>query len=192
MLRNARIAFAAIACLVASVAQAQAPTAPAVKGALAGNVVTITATIESVDQATRMVTLRGSDGRVVSMKASDKVKNLAQVKPGDQLVIKHAEAVALTLRKGSTGRSETVTTVPPQTAPLGAKPAMATAEQTTIVANVQSVDAAKRVVVLEGPQGRYLPLKVKDAAQLKGIKAGDSVEATFVEAVVIEVVGPKK
>jgi Cu/Ag efflux protein CusF len=97
----------------------------------------------------------------------------------------------LTLRKGSAGRSETVTTLPPQAAPLGAKPAMTTAQQTTIVANVQSVDAAKRLVVLEGPRGGYLQLKVKDAAQLKDIKAGDSVEATYTEAVIMKVVTPK-
>jgi Cu/Ag efflux protein CusF len=190
MFKHARIAAAVAALFVATVAQAQ--TAPAVKAAMAGDVVTITAKIEAVDQATRMVTLRTPEGKVVTMKASDKVKNLAQVKAGDELVIKHAEAVALVLRKGSTGRSETVTTLPPQGAPLGAKPGMTTAQQTTIVANVQSVDAAKKSVVLEGPNGRYLPLKVKDAAQLKDVKAGDSVEATYIEALVVEVVGPKK
>ncbi len=190
MLKQARIAAAVAALFIATAAQAQ--TAPAVKAAMAGDVVTITAKIEAVDQATRMVTLRTPEGKVVTMKAGDNVKNLAQVKAGDELVIKHAEAVALTLRKGSTGRSETVTTVPPQTAPKGAKPAMATAQETRIVANVQSVDAASRTVVLEGPQGRYLPLKVKDAALLKDVKAGDSVEATFIEALVVEVVGPAK
>ena len=193
MLKQVRVAAAVAALFIATAAQAQtAQTAPAVKAAMAGDVVTITAKIEAVDQATRMVTLRTPEGKVVTMKAGDNVKNLAQVKAGDELVIKHAEAVALTLRKGSTGRSETVTTVPPQTAPKGAKPAMATAQETRIVANVQSVDAANKTVVLEGPHGRYLPLKVKDAAVLKDVKAGDSVEATFIEALVVEVVGPAK
>jgi Cu/Ag efflux protein CusF len=190
MLKHSRTAVA-IATLILAVA-AHAQTAPAVKDGMAGKVVTVTSKIEAVDQATRMVTLRGPDGNVVTMKVSDKVKNLAQVKVGDELVIKHVEAVALTLRKGSPGRSETVTTLPPQAAPLGAKPGVTTAQKTTIVANVQSVDMAKRTVVLQGPQGRYLPLKVKNASQLKGVKAGDSVEATFVEAVIMEVVSPKK
>lgn len=193
MRKSIPFAVVVAATFIAAGAQAQtAPGAPAVKAALAGDVVTITAKIEAVDQATRMVTLRGPEGRLVTMKAGDNVKNLAQVKPGDELVIKHAEAVALALRKGSTGRSETVTTLPPQGAPAGAKPGMTAAQETRIVANVQSVDAAKRTVVLEGPNSRYVTLKVKDAALLKDVKAGDSVEATFIEALVVEVVGPAK
>ncbi len=197
-----RLAVAIATALFAAVAHAQgtapaaaAPagaTAPAVKAALAGEVVTITARIEAVDQATRMVTLRGPEGRVVTMKAGPEVKNLAQVKAGDELVIRHAEAVALKLRKGSPGRSKTVTTLPPQGAPAGAKPAFTTAQETTIVANVESVDVPAKRVVLQGPEGRYLPLRVKYTSMIRNVKPGDSVEATFIEALVVEVVGPKQ
>ena len=41
------------------------------------------ATVEAIDQSTRMVTLKGSKGNSVTFKASDEVKNLAQVKVGD-------------------------------------------------------------------------------------------------------------
>jgi Cu/Ag efflux protein CusF len=190
MSRNIKAILAVSALAFATAAAAQ--TAKPVDAALVGDVVTVTARIEAVDQATRMVTLKGPEGRVVTMKASDAVKNLAQVKAGDELVIKHAEAVAIALKRGSAGRSSVTTTLPPQTAPLGARPAMVTAQETVLVANVTSVDAAKKSVVLQGPQGRYLPLKVKDAALLKDVKVGDSVEVTFIEALLMEVVGPKK
>jgi Cu/Ag efflux protein CusF len=177
---------------VAFAASAAAQTGKAVDAAMAGDVVTLTAKIEAVDQANRTVTLKGADGRVTMMKVSPEVKNFAQVKAGDELVLKHAEAVAIELKKGSAGRSALTTTMPPQTAPAGAKPGMAAAQETVIVANVQSVDTAKNVVVLEGPGGRYLPIKVKNPALMKDVKAGDSVEVKYIEAVLIEVVGPAK
>ncbi len=192
MSMNIKSILAVSALAFAVTATAVAQTAQPADAALVGDVVTVTVRIEAVDQAKRMVTLKGPEGRVVTMKVSDAVKNLAQVKAGDELVIKHAEAVAVALKKGSGGRSAVTTTLPPQTAPLGARPGMVTAQQTVLVANVTSVDAAKKSVVLQGPEGRYLPLKVKDAALLKDVKVGDSVEVTFVEALLMEVVGPKK
>jgi len=173
-------------------ASAGAQTAKAVDAAMAGDVVTLTAKIEAVDQVNRTVTLKDANGRVRTMKVGPEVKNFAQVKAGDELVMKHAEAVALELKKGSPGRSAVTTTMPPQAAPAGAKPGVATATETVIVANVQSVDTKTNVVVLEGPGGKYLPVKVKNPALIKDVKAGDSVEVRYIEALVVEVVGPKK
>ena len=61
-----------------------------------------------------------------------------------------------------------------------------------IVANVERVDAAKNVVLLEGPNARYVEVKVKNPALMKDIKAGDKVEVTYVEAFLVEDVGPAK
>ena len=174
-------------------AQPMQPAAPKMMdGAMAGDVVTVTAKVIAIDQASRMITLQGPSGRKVSMKVGDQVKNLAQVKAGDELVVKYAEAVSVTLEKGATGRSETTTSTGPITAPPGAMPAAAAAKQTVIVANVQSVDAAKNMVVLEGPNGNYVEVKVKNPTVMKEVKAGDKVKATYTEAMLVEVVGPKK
>ena len=47
-------------------------------------------------------------------------------------------------------------------------------------------------MLLEGPNSRYVEVKVKDPNVLKEIKAGDDVEITYTEAVVVDVVTPKK
>jgi hypothetical protein len=168
-------------------------TAPAqvadAKGAV--EVATLTAKIESVDLANRMVTVKGPMGRVVALRVDDKVKNLAQVKAGDEIVLKYLEAVSVALVKGGPGRSETQTTTGPVTAPAGAKPGAAIAQTTKIVARVESVDPKTQTVLLQGPNGRYAEVKVRDAAVFNDIKAGDDVAATFTEAVVVEVVAPK-
>ena len=78
------------------------------------------------------------------------------------------------------------------TAAPGAKPGAAQARQVTITANVESVDATRQVVLLQGPGGRYVEAKIKDPAVFKTIKPGDKIDATYTEAVLIEVVAPGK
>lgn len=182
--------------VAAAHAQTAAQPAPAAKpttmdAAMAGDVTTITVKIESVDPATRTIVVKGPMGRTIALKADDRVKNFAQIKAGDTVVVKYAEAVAVQLKRGVTGRSETVTTQAAK-APEGAKPGAAATRTTTIIANVERVDAAKSQVLLEGPNGRYVELKVKDPQLMKDVKAGDKVEVTFVEAFLVEDVGAAK
>ncbi len=62
----------------------------------------------------------------------------------------------------------------------------------TVIADVIGVDAEKQTVKLKGPK-RTVDLKVRDPEQLKLIKVGDQVEATFTEAVAVAVEpAPKK
>jgi hypothetical protein len=195
-----RIAAACAAVAVALPLAAQQP-APApmqspaqapkmMDAAGAADVTTLTAKIEAVDQANRTVTVKGPMGRVVTLKVDPKVKNFAQVKVGDEIVLKYAEAVSVKLDKGSPGRSETVTSTGPVTAAAGEKPGGGVAQQTVIVANVQSVDAKRQAVLLQGPKGNYVEVKVKDPDVFKNVKVGDSVQVTYTEAVIIEVVTP--
>ena len=185
-----KILFIAAAALAFSAA-AQQPAAP-MPGKTVADAVTITAKVEAVDLPNRLVTVRGPMGRSVVIKADDRVKNLAQVKVGDDLVMKYVEAVSIELKKGSSGRMQTSTSTGPVTAPMGSKPGVAAVNTTTMVANVDKVDTANSEVLLHGPQGRYVEVKVKDPAVMKDIKVGDSVQATYTEALLVEVVGPAK
>ncbi len=195
-LSSIAVALAAAAISLPLAAQYGAPAAaPAaapkvMDTAGAADVTTVTVKIEAVDQANRTVTLRGPMGKVVTLKVGPEVKNLAQVKAGDDLIVKYAEAVSVKLEKNVEGRSATTTTTGPVGAPAGSMPKGGMATQTTIVANVQSVDAKKQEVLLEGPGGRFVEVKVKDPAVFSSIKPNDKVAVTYTEAIVLEVVPP--
>ena len=60
----------------------------------------------------------------------------------------------------------------------GEQPAAVAGRTVTVIADVIGVDAAKQTVKLKGPK-RTVDLKVRDPKQLKLIKVGDQVEATF-------------
>jgi hypothetical protein len=55
--------------------------------------------VESVDQTSRHVSLRGPQGGLVTVTAGPEVRNLQQVKPGDYVVVTYREALAAELAK---------------------------------------------------------------------------------------------
>ena len=146
----------------------------------------IVATVEEVDAAKGHVTLKGPKGNVVPLTVGPEVRNLAQVKVGDQVRVRYAEALSLTLKKdgkelrSAKGASETMR------APAGATPAGAVGEQVTVIADVIAVDAKTQQVTLKGPN-RTVDLYVEDPEQLKLIKVGDQIEAVYTQAVAVAV-----
>ena len=68
-------------------------------GVMVADTVKITATVEAVDYAKRTVTLKGPEGKTVTLKVGEAARNFDQVKVGDQVVAKYTEAVAISVQK---------------------------------------------------------------------------------------------
>jgi len=58
--------------------------------------VTVTATVEALDKKKRTATLKGSEGKSVTVKVKDP-KNMKNVKVGDEVVITYSEALAISV-----------------------------------------------------------------------------------------------
>jgi len=153
----------------------------------------IVATVEEVDAAKGHVTLKGPKGNLVPLTVGPEVRNLAQVKVGDKVRVRYAEALSLTLKKDGKELPSAKAASETMRAPAGATPAGAVGEQVTVVANVIAVDAKTHQVTLKGPN-RTVDLYVEDPEQLKLIKVGDQIEAVYTQAVAVTVepVAPKK
>jgi hypothetical protein len=59
----------------------------------------LTATVENINYDLRLVTLRGPAGNARTLKVAPRVESLRQVKVGDELVVRHTEALAITVLK---------------------------------------------------------------------------------------------
>lgn len=181
---------AALSALAAQAQTAAAPAAsqPTIAGAKAG-VTRLTAygEITAIDVAQRLVTIKGPKGNVGVFAVDPAVRNLDQVKVGDRIRLDYEVGVALALRKGGDGIREKVEADSAAVAQKGAKPGVAAARTTTLVANVVSVNTKKKYATLKGPEGRVVDVAVEDPAVLKEIKAGDQVVAVITEAVAVNV-----
>jgi Cu/Ag efflux protein CusF len=184
------------AMLAALVLPAGAQTGAAVVGkgpgvAAAAQTVKMTATITKIDAATRAVTLKGPEGREVTLTAGDEVKNFAQMKVGDVVNVEYVEALTIELKKGSTAPVARTEQAAAGAAKPGEKPAGMVGRQVTVTAEVVDVNPKTQVVTLRGPQ-RTVELKVRDPEQFKRVAKGDRVEATYTEAMAIAVEPAKK
>jgi Cu/Ag efflux protein CusF len=186
------IAAAPIAVQAQPAANAKTAVAVAPGKAMAGASTTATATVIGVDAATRVVTLKGADGKVFDVTCGDEVKNFAQIKVGDLVHAEYAMGLSLELKKAGSKGTEKKGAAPAEehsvaTAPLGAKPAGAVTRKVTALADVIAVDEKNHVVSLRGPRGNEVDLDVQDPDQLKNIKKGDHVEVVYTEALAIVV-----
>jgi len=132
------------------------------------------------------VTWSTADGTLLTFTAGPDVRNLAQVKVGDVVTLSHTVALVLELKKTSGGIRERVESEGGLRAAPGQMPGAVMAREVRVVADVTKIDTKNKTVTLRGPK-RSMKLRVDDPKQLAGIKLGDQVEATFIDAVAVTV-----
>lgn len=154
------------------------------------NVATVTATVEEIDYPTRNLTLRGPEGNAITVKADERVKNLDQVKVGDQVVAEYVESVALFVQKPELGAIADETRFV-KVAARGEKPGAIAVATQEIRATVEAIDYENRLVTLRGPRGNAVTLRVDESVvNFKNVKQGDEVVARHTEAMAINVRKP--
>lgn len=161
--------------------------------AIVVDLITVSATVKSVDLATRMVTLIGADGKTFVVKADEEVRNLPQVRPGDTVKIEFYEGVAAQLNPPGTPASSPSVTAEMVRAAPGQRPGAAVGKVITKTVVIDSIDTATNVVTFHEatlPQQHPLTVTVKRPqfqAMLKTLKAGDQVSLSFFEALAVSV-----
>ncbi len=180
----------AAASLLATTATAQEkaptaePTMAAIADAMVGARETITAVgvVQSVDLKSRLVSIKDyPDGRIFTIHAGPEVRNLAQIGPGSVVKAEYHEALALALEKVQSGgvnvREDTVSA---GRTPAGGLPGGSIEENVKMLGTILAIDTAKRTVLIQGAV-HHVSLKIPANMDLKDLKVGDQVMATYVQ-----------
>jgi len=160
-------------------------TAPGQAKAVA--LVTATGTIDSIDAATRTIKIKLPSGALREVEVGNEVRNFDQLKVGDNVKAKYVESLTIELKKDGkqvVGRTESTSL---DRAQPGAKPGGVAKHEVTVVADVVNVDAKKHLVQVKNEHGETVDLNVKDPEQLKLVKKGDQVQATYTVALAVAV-----
>ena len=190
------VAAIALGCQLAY-AQPKAPQGATVVASEPGKVAVVTvaeatATVVAINKATRVVTLKGAQGRTLDVVCGDEVKNFAQIRVGDNVKVSYKEALTLELKKTRAPLEASATAAAVGAAP-GSRPAGATGVEITVLADVVAVDPKKSIISLKGPAGNVMDLKVYNPDQFKVVKKGDQVEVVYSQALAVAVTPvPKK
>ena len=147
--------------------------------------VTVTATIEAIDKATRTVTLKRQNGTSLPIIAPDEMEGFNSLRVGDIVTATYFEALAVNVRKpgdpAPSGSPSTVTRRKDRT------PGSETRREQTFTVTIEAIDPKAPSVTVKGPQGRVASFLVRDPAQLQRVKVGDTVDVTYYESLLIKV-----
>lgn len=149
------------------------------------------ALVTAINKATRTISLKGPEGRSFDVVAGDAVKNFAQIKVNDEVIVEYIRALTLEVKKGG-GPSSRVDSADAVRAKPGEKPGVAVGRQVTIIADVIDVNPKEKTITVKGPKGNIVELEVKNPDHFKVVKKGDQVEANYVEAVALSVEPARK
>src|SRR5882672_7846073 len=132
--------------------------------------VEISALVLAVDKASRTVTLKGPQSKVV-----------------DYLFVRYLQSLSLELQKVKSGPTGIVEQSATATARPGERPGAAAGREVTAIAKVTAVNPKASTITLKGPRGNSVTLDVRNPEQFKVVKVGDDVRVTYTEAVAISV-----
>jgi hypothetical protein len=155
---------------------------------ITGETKTVTATVESIERASREVTLKKADGTYTVVTVPDEAKRFDSLKIGDKVTAKYYENIVLRLKlPGETSvdaASESVTPTP------GTKPTGTAAKQRTITATITAIDSTVPSITFSGPNGWTYSSRVEDKKALAKVKVGDKVDITWTTALLISFDAP--
>ena len=175
----------AIPC-VAEQAATEADANTELPGVMATADATAVATVEAIDMDNRVLTLRRPDGTLVDLVAGDEVRNLAQVKVGDRVVVQHKIGLVMTISPADGSTPQRVDSVEAARAEPGEKPGGMVRKTVEAVGTVQAIDRKTRTVTLQGER-HTVTLPVAEDVDLGAFEVGDRVDAVYQESLAISV-----
>ena len=151
-----------------------------------------TVTITSIDREKRTVTLKNPDGETKVVQVPVEMKNFDTVKVGDKIDLDYYESVAVKILPKGAKPSMSQTSSGTQVAPGGGT-ATGTRE-TTVAAEIVSIDPKANKITFKGPQGGIRTVSVSDPEvqkKLPMLKVGQVVQLTYSEAMAASIRKPE-
>jgi hypothetical protein len=143
----------------------------------------VKATVVSVDQATRMVTLTGPDGKNFEVEAGPAVQHLDQVKPGDVVVATYTESLAFQV--APTGETPVGASQSAKRTDLGGE----VGHQVTSSFKINAYDQNTHELWVTTAKGETKKIVVQDPKaqeRLKTLSPGTTVQVTYSESLAIK------
>jgi len=156
--------------------------------------VNIDATVENVNAEKREITLKGPEGNLVTVTASEAVKRFDEIKVGDTVQAEYLTFLRAEFREPTAEEKANPLVVVAEAgrAPKEVDPAGAVGAVVKAVVTVVGINMEGKKVAIQGPRGNYMILPVEDEAVLNNLKVGEIVIMTYAEAVALSLKKEKK
>jgi hypothetical protein len=147
-----------------------------------GETMTVTVTVEAIDQSNREVTVKKPDGNYEVFYVPSAIKRFDTLKVGDKVTAKYYENLVLRLKPQG---EKDVDTSSSGTTRTEAATAGTFTHQRTITATITAIDRQVPSITFTGPKNWKYSTKVNDVEALAKVKVGDKVDITWTEALIV-------
>jgi hypothetical protein len=149
--------------------------------------VKLEASVEKINAEKREITLKGPQGNLVTLTATEAVKRFDEIKVGDTVRAEYLTFLRAEFREPTAEEKATPLVVLAEAgrAPKEVDPAGVVGAVVKAVVKVVAINTEEKKVAIQGPRGNFLILPVRDEAVLKNLKVGEIVIMTYAEAVAL-------
>ncbi len=146
--------------------------------------VTVTATVEAIDKTNRLITLKGPEGKLVTVSADTAMKRFDQLKVGDRIRATYYESLAISVRKPGDPAPKAYDTAYGRLP--GDKPGATGVIKETVTVTVLAVDKPNKSVTVKRQDGSELSMRVENPEYLAAVKPGDTVDVTYARGLLLK------
>ncbi len=143
----------------------------------------IEATVESIDRSTRQVSLKNVQGEIIDLTLDEDAGRLDDIDKGDRVSIEYLEAVTIEVFGADEIEPGAASAVVAAETEAGEKPAALVAEQVSLVVTIEEIDLENELVTLKNMDGELKTVSPEYPENLKKVKVGDRVKITYTTAV---------
>ena len=140
---------------------------------------TIEGTVETIDQAKRVVNIKTATGEFVAIDVPESAKRFAEVKVGDKVKATYNNHVMARLKEPGEPAVDTMSTGKAVGAGEGARPGGTFANERVMTATIDSIDRGTSSIIFVGPNGWKYSRRIVDTTLLDKLKVGDRVDITW-------------
>ena len=156
---------------------------------LQGESVSMTVTVEAIEQSTRTMTVKDDQGIYETIQAPPEMKRFSELKVGDKITARYYQNVVIRVKKPGEAPVDVDSSAVTRSE---GTPGVTAAAQRTVTVAVTAMDPKTSSVTVKGPNGYVYSRKVVDKKAWAQLKVGDQLDMTWTEAVLLSVDAPKK
>jgi len=144
-------------------------------------------TVTEIDKQTRKMTLKGPDGELATVTASEDVERFNEIAVGDVITFEYYTYMMAEFRKPTEAEiAEPIVAVAEAgKAPEGMDPGAVVGAVVKAVVTVEILNRPNMLATVKGPRGNYLTIEMEDEALMRNLNIGQQVILTYAEAMAI-------
>ena len=151
------------------------------------NLVAMQGTVTEIVKETRDITLRGTDGNLVTITADEAVERFDEIEVGDVITFEFWEYLKAEFRKPTAEELEEPLVVMAEggKAPEAMEPGAVVGAMVKAVVSIEALNRPLMIATVKGPRGNYLAIPMQDEVLITELNIGQVLILTYAEAVAV-------